>query len=203
MTRLFKTIGAEGSRFRQQSIRPSRPSSVMRLSLLIFLPMFSLAAQDPGAAARAAIDKLSWIEGDWSGAAWYQMGPRKSNVNQTEKIYRAAGGTVLVIQGIGTISDPGAPPNTVVHDAFAVLYWDAPAQKYKFRSHIANGHTLETIAEVTGKTLQWVFDGPTGRMRYTLTLTHAGEWNEIGERSTDQGGTWTKFMEMTLRKSGR
>jgi hypothetical protein len=35
--------------------------------------------------------------------------------------------------------------------------------------------------------------------RFTITLTPAGEWWEIGEFSRD-GTTWTKFFEMTLKK---
>lgn len=38
-----------------------------------------------------------------------------------------------------------------------------------------------------------------GTIRYTMDLTDAGEWHEIGERSSD-GTKWEKFFEMTLRK---
>ena len=170
------------------------------LCILLLIPSLGLAQDPAGAAARAAMDKLSWIEGEWTGPAWYQMGPRRMNANQSEKLYRAAGGTVLVIHGFGTASDPGVPPNTVVHDAFGVLTWDAASSTYRLRSHVANGSSVETVAEVSDRKIVWGMEIPQyGRMRYTVTLTPAGEWLEIGERSTD-GATWTKFMEMTLRK---
>jgi hypothetical protein len=175
----------------------------MRRSFLLFLlvPFVTARSQDPGAAARAAMEKLAWIEGDWVGPAWYQMGPRRSTANQSEKIYRAAGGTVLIIHGLGTAADPGAPPNTVVHDAFAVLSYDAATQKYTLRSHVASGYSMETAAEVGDRKIVWGMDVPgMGKSRYTVTLTPAGEWVEIGERSTDQGVTWTRIMEMTLKK---
>ena len=173
----------------------------MRLSLsLLILPFATAMAQDPGAPARAALDKLAWIEGDWVGPAWYQMGPRRTTANQSEKIYRAAGGTVLVIHGYGTAADPGAPANTVVHDAFGVIFWDAATSSLRLRSYVANGNSLEVPVEVGDQKIVWRFEAAgMGKMRYTVTRSPAGEWVEIGERSTD-GTTWTKFMEMTLRK---
>ena len=46
----------------------------------------------------------------------------------------------------------------------------------------------------------WGFAVPqAGRVRFTITLTQAGEWWEIGEFSRD-GATWAKFFEMTLKK---
>jgi hypothetical protein len=36
-------------------------------------------------------------------------------------------------------------------------------------------------------------------LRFTAKLTES-EWNEIGERTTDNGKTWTKFLEMKLRR---
>lgn len=190
MTRLYKPAWPPAGRFTR-----------MKLSIALLLLPLAAFAQDPaGAPARAAMDRLSWLEGEWSGPAWYMMGPRKSNVNQKEKLYRAAGGTVLVIQGIGTAADPGVPPNTIVHDAFAVVRWDAATQKYIFRSYVGSGNSLETTAEVGDRKLVWGFEVPgQGKMRYTITLTPAGDWFEIGERSTD-GATWTKFFEMTLKK---
>ena len=40
---------------------------------------------------------------------------------------------------------------------------------------------------------------PTGRVRFTIALTPAGEWSEIGEYSRD-GTAWAKFFAMTLKK---
>jgi hypothetical protein len=173
----------------------------MRRALLILLAPFSmLAAQDPmGAPARAAMDKLSFLEGEWRGPAWYQMGPTRSTADQYEKIYRAAGGTVLVVEGHGTSTDPGSQ-GRAVHEAFAVIYWDMQTQKYVFRSHVANGYSIQTTPELGDKMIAWTIQVPGARMRYTMSVTPAGDWSEIGERSTDEGKTWTRFMEMTLKR---
>ena len=172
------------------------------LLVLLFLPLASAIGQDPaGAAARAAIDKLSWIEGDWRGSAWMQLGPNRRNAYQTERIYRAAGGTVLVIHGIGRAADPGVPANTIVHDAFGVITWDAAARQYRVRTHVANGFSVESVVDLGDRRMTWGFEHPQGgKVRYTITLTPAGDWLEIGERSADQGATWMKFMESNLKR---
>jgi hypothetical protein len=163
----------------------------------------SAAAQDQmGTTQRAALDKLAWLEGEWRGPAWMMMGPNlRRTADQWEKIYRAAGGTVLVIQGIGKMTNAGAMTGTVAHDALAVIYWDVQRNQYTLRSFVANGSTLETKAEVSDRKVMWGFEHPqAGLMRYTITLTPAGEWREVGEMSPDKGTTWVQSMEMTLKK---
>jgi hypothetical protein len=206
MTRLFKTAAVRSDKLDSAGHRSEKPAMIRSALLASLLSLSTLSAQGPdagGAAARAALDRLSWIEGEWVGPAWYQMGPRRSNAAQKERIYRAAGGTVLVIHGLGTASDPGAPPGLVLHDAFAVVHWDAARQQYVMKTHVANGNSLEVVLEVGEKRIVWGFENQAiGRMRYTISLTPDGTWQEIGERSADQGATWTKFLEMNLKKVG-
>lgn len=160
-------------------------------------------AQDQmGTTQRAALDKLAWIEGEWRGPAWMMIGPsERQTADQWEKIYRAAGGTVLVIQGIGKMTNAGPMTGKVAHDALAVIHWDDQRKQYTIRSFVANGFTLETKVEVGDRKIVWGFEHPqAGLTRYTITLTPAGEWREIGEASRDKGATWFQFMEMTLKK---
>jgi hypothetical protein len=161
------------------------------------------SAQDQmGTTQRSAIDKLAWLEGEWRGPAWRMMGPNERHTaDQWEKIYRAAGGTVLVIQGIGRMTNAGAMTGNVAHDAFAVIYWDGQRNQYTLRSFVANGTTLEAKVEVGDRKVVWGFEHPqAGLTRYTITLTPAGEWREVGEASRDKGATWYQMMEMTLKK---
>jgi hypothetical protein len=89
----------------------------------------------------------------------------------------------------------------VVHDAFAVIYWDAQRNQYTMRSFVGTGMTLEAKAEVSDRKIVWGFEHPqAGLMRYTITLTPAGEWREVGEVSRDRGATWMQILEMTLKK---
>ena len=51
----------------------------------------------------------------------------------------------------------------------------------------------------SGKGFTWETDMPQlGKTRYTMTVTPAGEWKEIGEHQVD--GKWVQFFEMVLKK---
>lgn len=174
-----------------------------RMFALVAAMSSSATAQDVmGTTDRAAIDKLAWIEGEWRGPAWMIMGPnQRRTADQWEKIYRAAGGTVLVIQGLGKATNAGESTGSVIHDAFAVIYWDVQRSQYTIRTFTAAGVTLETKADVGDKRIAWGYEHPqAGLMRYTITLTPDGQWREVGEMSRDKGATWTQIMEMTLKK---
>jgi hypothetical protein len=106
---------------------------------------------------------------------------------------------VIVVEGHGTSTDPGTQ-GRAVHEAFGVIYWDMQTQQYVFRSHVANGYSMQTTPELGDKQISWTINVPGARMRYVMSLTPAGDWSEIGERSTDEGKTWTKFLEMTLKR---
>jgi hypothetical protein len=177
-------------------------SLIHALATLAVAATLAGAQGSPGTTQREAIDKLAWLEGEWRGVAWMMTGPdTRHTADQWEKVSRAAGGTVLAIQGIGKARDAGAETGMTVHDAFAVLYWDGSRNQYTVRSFVATGHTLEAKAEVGDRRLVWSFEHPqAGLTRYTITLTPAGEWREVGEASRDRGATWYQFMEMTLKK---
>jgi hypothetical protein len=78
-------------------------NALVRSVLVLALAAPPMDAQSQmGSTQRAAIDKLAWIEGEWRGDAWMMTGPNERHAaDQTERIYRAAGGTVLVIHGLG------------------------------------------------------------------------------------------------------
>jgi hypothetical protein len=172
------------------------------LLLLALMSTGATAQQSMATTQRAALDKLAWLEGEWRGPATMVIGPgERHSADQWEKIFRAAGGTVLVIQGIGKISEAGPMHGNVIHDAFAVIYWDVERRQYTIKTFVANGNSLETKAEVGDGKVVWGFDHPqAGSMRYTITLTPSGDWREIGEMSRDKGATWMQFMEMNLKK---
>jgi hypothetical protein len=171
------------------------------IGMLALVSAQSLAQAAMGTTQRDALTKLAWLEGEWRGPAWQIMGPgQRHTADQWEKIYRAAGGTVLVIQGIGK-ANAGAEAGRVMHDALGVLYWDGQRNQYTLRSFVASGQMLEVKVDVGDKRLTWGYEHPqAGLMRYTISLTPAGDWLEVGETSRDRGATWSQIMEMTLKK---
>ncbi|HEX8617768.1 MAG TPA: hypothetical protein VF911_09315 [Thermoanaerobaculia bacterium] len=176
------------------------------LLVVLFTAFTSANGVANGPAAGAANDemrKLDFLAGEWKGDAWMQIGPgNRAYVLQTERVQSKLGGQVLLVEGLGKRKLENGTAGDVVHDALAVISWNAAKKTYRFATWVAGRPDLETTLDLTGpNTAVWGFDTPQGRMRYTIRLTEKGEWNEVGEMTRDHGATWTKFFEMTLQKT--
>lgn len=173
-------------------------SMVLLAAALTAAPLMTtrLTAQ---AAARAVeptkMQSLEWLVGRWTGAGSMMTGPgtsREAVVKETAT--RHAGGHVLMLEGLGTAD------GEVVHDAFAVIWYDPEKATHRMRAFRANGHVLETDVAVTDTRIVWGFQQPRGgHVRFTISRTDEGKWHEIGEYSGD-GATWQQFMQMTLSR---
>jgi hypothetical protein len=169
------------------------------LALACTALVFSLpaaAADAPDAAAhQAAMQKLSFLAGEWEGGGSMAMGPGpRETFVQTERIQFKHDGTLLLIEGNGKSPATGK----TVHDALAVVTFDPKAGAYKFRSFAAVGRFADTDASVDGNTFVWNLKFGPQHIRYTINVA-GGVWREIGERSAN-GGPWQPFFEMTLKK---
>lgn len=167
------------------------------LAATLFLPLTLLHAQAPpplDPAHAAEMKKLDWLVGEWEGEAVFQMGPdQKATVQQSERIEKRVGGTVLLIEGLGRMD------GKVVHDAFAIVTWDPVAKKHVVSAYLANGRSVVADAKATDRTLEWWFDTPEGSMRYVIERAEDGRWIETGYRNRP-GGEPAKFLEMNLKK---
>lgn len=146
--------------------------------------------------------KLDWWLGEWSGPASIQMGPGKpQQVLQSERVQSKLGGRVIVVEGLGKRMMEDGSAGEVVHDALAVISYDEKAKQYVFDAWTArDGHVRAWLEAGEKQTAKWGFETPQGaKIRYSIQLTEAGEWSEIGEFSRD-GTQWLKFFEMTLKK---
>lgn len=85
------------------------------LLCLLTIPAF---AQDPSA-QRAAIDKLGFLVGEWSGDAWAVL-PDGSRIvmSQTERVTRKVDGLAMTIEGVGR----DAATDDAVFEAFATVF---------------------------------------------------------------------------------
>lgn len=171
------------------------------LSVAALLPA-AAPAQPPGEANREALKKLAFLEGKWAGEATIAAGPgREITLKQTEDVRLRVGGTVLVVEGVGRGRPPGRDQEVVLFNAMAVISYDPAAKAYRMTAHRADGVAVEPTISVTDKGYAWAYKdaGQKADVRYTMTLTDAGEWHEVGEASAD-GKTWRKTFEMTLKK---
>lgn len=182
-------------------------SAARRLCLSLLVAATPIGAQAPRAIPVnvTALGRLDFLLGEWEGDGWILLGRgERRTFHQRETVRSAAGGTVVVIDGLGTSTDAGREGETV-HQAFAVVTYDSATAKLRWRAYRATGE--ETVAEpmVERDTLVWGMElgpgGRGGRIRFTIRRTATGEWNEIGEMiAPGANGRITKFFEMTLKR---
>ncbi|MEP7337072.1 MAG: hypothetical protein ABI977_04960 [Acidobacteriota bacterium] len=168
---------------------------------LLLMPIAALA-QTQNTSSAAEMKKLEFLTGDWKGEGWIDMGPGgRSTFKQTEAVQSKLNGTVIIVEGLGTGKLASSGQEGVVHNALAVISYDSSAKKFLFRAFRADGNYIDANVTMGEKGLIWGFRNPQqgGEIRYTIKLTDAGQWLEIGEFSTD-GKQWRKFFEMTLQR---
>lgn len=174
-----------------------------RLALCVVLASAAAAAaQEPGAANKAAMKKLDFLAGKWKGDATVVLGPQgKRAVKQTEDVQSRLGGQVLIIEGVGRGKLPNRDEEGIVFNALAVISYDAQARQYRMKAFRAEGLSVEPDITVSDRGFVWSFKEPQRgtHIKYTMTLTDKGEWHEVGAYSPD-GTAWTQFFEMTLTR---
>lgn len=158
-------------------------------------PAAAAPAMPDKGAHQAAMQKLAFLAGEWEGAGSIAVGPgARESFTQTERIQFKHDGTLLLIEGNGKSAKTGE----TVHDALAIITFDAKSGGYKFRSFAAVGRFADTEASVDGNRLVWGLNAGPQKIRYTINVD-SGTWREIGERSAD-GANWIPFFEMTLKR---
>lgn len=176
-----------------------------RLTLLLcalLIPVAALA-QSAGTSSAAEMKKLDFLVGDWKGEGWIEMGPGgRSTFKQTESVQSKLNGTVVLIEGLGKGKVASTGQEGVIHNALAIISFDSRAKKFQFRAFRADGNFIDADMTAEANGLVWGFRDSQRNIeiKYTIKLTDAGQWNEVGEFSMD-GKTWRKFFEMTLQRA--
>lgn len=171
------------------------------LSILCSLLLTSMVrSQPPANNSQEKMKSLQFLAGDWEGEGWISFGPNQIHqFTQTEKVQFELDGAIMIIEGKGIAKDSDPDNPRVVHNAFAVLNYDARSQSYLIRAYKSDGQFVDSDVEVKENGLIWGFEIPQGKVRYTIEINDAGQWYEIGEFSRD-GENWYKNFEMTLNK---
>ncbi|MGI9148783.1 MAG: hypothetical protein ACR2IK_19925 [Chloroflexota bacterium] len=174
------------------------PPLVAGLVLLGIVPEVLQAQSGP----HEEMQQVGFLEGQWQGDGWIAVASGRQTFVETETVTWKLSGAALLIEGRGTHAQPAAAEPIVVHDALAVLTYNASAERYDFRAYQADGGAVNADASVVDGTLVWGFQpdptAPTS-IRYTISVSDAGEWHEVGELSPD-GQAWRQFFEMTLHR---
>jgi len=145
-------------------------------------------------AQRAEMKKLdSWI-GKWEGSGWMQQGAEKETFTGTEIVQRKLDGLAMLVEGKFTNKE-----NVVIHETLAIVSNNPKTKNYDFSTYLGSGNKGIYELKSTANGFQWEIHFPGGKILYTTKLT-ADTWIEIGEMSRDDGKTWRKFFEMTLKR---
>lgn len=173
------------------------------LALVVILVGTSIVAlaqpQAANGAGLAEMKKLEFLVGEWKGLGWIQMGPgQKAESSVTETVQSKLGGRVFVIEGLGKARSEGSSDGRVVHHAFAFLYYDQEASRFRMRAFLANGQAVDADTNFKDGVFEWGFQLPQGRIQYRTRLNEKNQWVEEGSISLDGGKTYQKFFEMTL-----
>lgn len=172
---------------------------------LIFCVFAAHAQQPPSperVAQQAAMQRLSFLIGQWEGSGWYDYEGQRMPFRSTEIVEARLDTLLLLVEGVHRADIPGRPEPVVVHQAFGVFSYDPEAQRYDFRTYLSGGQGGTFEAGWEDGALVWTMDhAQMGRVRYTIRMNSRGQWHEIGQRSAD-GAAWQQFFEMTLDRTG-
>lgn len=146
-------------------------------------------------AQRAAMKKLSFLVGDWSGSArMYRDPAHPSEFTQTEHAEFKLNGLLLMIEGIGHSSD-GKP----LLQALGIVSYDATGA-YHMRA-FNDGRWLETDMKLAedGRGATWGFSIGEIKTHSVLRMNDKGEWTEEHEIAIGAQPP-RRFMEIAVAK---
>jgi hypothetical protein len=148
-------------------------------------------------AQRAAMTKLNFLVGKWSGEARILTRPDETlELIQTEEAQYRLDGLILMIEGIGRTKDSGKPALS----ALGILSYEDVAGTYRMRAY-NDGRWLETDVKLVegGKGITWGFVFGEVRTNSLMLINEKGEWTELTELMVGALPA-RKFMELRVAK---
>jgi len=148
-------------------------------------------------AHRAALKKLDFLVGKWSGEARVLRGPGEPlELIQTEEAQYKLDGLILIIEGIGKTKADGK----VALQALGIVSYDDEAGTYRMRAY-NDGRYLETDLKLSdnGNGITWNFALGDIKTSSMLRINEKGEWTELTEIAIGSQPA-RKFMELTVSR---
>ena len=150
---------------------------IRTLLLAMVLVTPSISAQQASRGANLGV--FTTLQGEWDGEAWMIIGPGpegRRTLRQQEWVSTGAGGTVIVVKGLGTEKQADGTWVTR-HDAFATIYTGRDG-KPAMRAFLANGQWMDMDLEVVADGYTWRMVNPqVGLIRYDMRVVD-GKWFE-------------------------
>jgi hypothetical protein len=149
-------------------------------------------------AQRAAMQKLAFLIGKWSGEARILRGPNQwLDVHQTEEAQFKLNGLLLVIEGVGRSKSDGQ----AVLQAFGLISFDDESATYRMRA-FNDGRFLESEVKLLDEpnAITWGFSLGPYKTKSVLRINERGDWTEFAELTVGSDPP-KKLIELTVRRS--
>jgi hypothetical protein len=146
---------------------------------------------------RAALKKLDFLVGKWSGEARVLRGPGEPlELIQTEEAQYKLDGLILIIEGLGKSKADGK----VALQALGIVSYDDEAGTYRMRAY-NDGRYFETDLKLSenGKEVSWGFALGDIKTSSMLRINEKGEWTELTKIAIGSEPD-RKFMELTVSR---
>ena len=146
---------------------------------------------------RAALKKLDFLVGKWSGEACVLRGPGEPlELIQTEEAQYKLDGLILIIEGLGKSKADGK----VALQALGIVSYDDEAGTYRMRAY-NDGRYFETDLKLSenGKEVSWGFALGDIKTSSMLRINEKGEWTELTKIAIGSEPD-RKFMELTVSR---
>jgi hypothetical protein len=148
-------------------------------------------------AQRAAMRKLNFLIGKWSGEArLLQKSGARIELIQTEDAHYKLDGLLLVIEGVGRAKEDQTP----VLGAFGIISYDDASGTYRMRA-FNDGRWMETEIKLVpdGLGITWGFSFGEIKTNSRLRINEKGEWTELTELTIGSEQPLT-YMELAVRR---
>lgn len=136
---------------------------------------------------------LKWLSGKWEGTA-YLLGQdgMKQEVTHYLAFEPRLNGTMYLI------SEHVMVGQDTLFRNLAFFGYDFLQSKYNLRAFTNGGAQMDAYVEVLDNRMIWRFHAGGQIYRYTAYLNNQSQWHQVGEVSSDEGESWTSFLESTL-----
>jgi hypothetical protein len=149
---------------------------------------------------RAAMKKLEFLIGEWSGEASVLRGPGQFvDLVQTESAQFKLDGLLLVIEGVGRTKTDGRP----ALQALGLISFDDDAGTYRMRA-FNDERWLETEIKLADgeDSISWGFTLGEFKTTTVLRINDQGDWTEFGQLTIGDRPP-QKMIELRVRRTSR
>lgn len=171
------------------------------LCLVLALPAIAqeVVPQEPGAPAKAAIDQLTFLHGNWKGEGYMITGKdQKYPFTVTTKVSTKLRGKVIFVEQEGSQSE-GEGKGKAIADFLGTISLNADQTGFVTSFMGSDGVAIPGDGQLeSGKLVYAQVNGP-GLFTRTTVEVKDGVWKQKSEL-TDDGKRYFTFMEVTMKK---